>query len=239
MQYGETSQTGRIFVLTEAPEFQGGSSLGWTSCLSCGTSLLHRGCIGAGTYRRARCGVARGGGASCCDGDIITLPPKVGETLWYGALWRGEWVALASFSAKCQARDAGLAGRCPQVRPAASGGQQHPVPAPAPGAQSRVPGAGAVRTPSGAGLAGTVIIRWCCWRPSWTRRGSWAGLPGRGLDRGRHDARLPPRPGRVPRRLHAEEGLRTCPDPARPSRALHSHPGAPLPSWETEDHAEC
>ena len=35
--------------------------------------------------------------------------PKVGETLWYGALWRGEWVALASFSAaalKCQARDA-------------------------------------------------------------------------------------------------------------------------------------
>ena len=39
----------RIFVLTEAPGFQGGSSLGWTSCLSCGTSLLHRGCIGAGT----------------------------------------------------------------------------------------------------------------------------------------------------------------------------------------------
>ena len=35
--------------------------------------------------------------------------PKVGETVWYGALWRGEWVALASFSAaalKCQARDA-------------------------------------------------------------------------------------------------------------------------------------
>ena len=32
--------------------------------------------------------------------------PKVGETLWYGALWRGEWVALASFSLKCQARDA-------------------------------------------------------------------------------------------------------------------------------------
>ena len=27
-----------IFVLTEAPGFQGGSSLGWTSCLSCGTS---------------------------------------------------------------------------------------------------------------------------------------------------------------------------------------------------------
>ena len=35
--------------------------------------------------------------------------PKVGETLWYGAAWRGERVALASFSAaalKCQARDA-------------------------------------------------------------------------------------------------------------------------------------
>ena len=35
--------------------------------------------------------------------------PKVGETVWYGAVWRGEWVALASFSAaalKCQARDA-------------------------------------------------------------------------------------------------------------------------------------
>ena len=33
----------------------------------------------------------------------------MGETLWYGAAWRGEWVALASFSAaalKCQARDA-------------------------------------------------------------------------------------------------------------------------------------
>ena len=42
-------EAGRIFVLTEAPGFQGGSSLGWTSCLSCGTSLLHRGCIGAGT----------------------------------------------------------------------------------------------------------------------------------------------------------------------------------------------
>ncbi len=35
--------------------------------------------------------------------------PKVGETVWYGARWRGQWVALASFSAaalKCQARDA-------------------------------------------------------------------------------------------------------------------------------------
>ena len=42
-------QSPDIFVLTEAPGFQGGSSLGWTSCLSCGTSLLHRGCIGAGT----------------------------------------------------------------------------------------------------------------------------------------------------------------------------------------------
>ena len=42
-------RAGRIFVLTEAPGYQGGSSLGWTSCLSCGTSLLHRGCIGAGT----------------------------------------------------------------------------------------------------------------------------------------------------------------------------------------------
>ena len=31
-------EPGRIFVLTEAPGFQGGSSLGWTSCLSCGTS---------------------------------------------------------------------------------------------------------------------------------------------------------------------------------------------------------
>ena len=34
--------------------------------------------------------------------------PKVGETLWYGAVWRGEWVALASFSAAAlkEARDA-------------------------------------------------------------------------------------------------------------------------------------
>ena len=35
--------------------------------------------------------------------------PKVGETVWYAAQWRGDWVALASFSAaalKCHARDA-------------------------------------------------------------------------------------------------------------------------------------
>ena len=35
--------------------------------------------------------------------------PKVGETVCYGARWRGQWVALASFSAaalKCRARDA-------------------------------------------------------------------------------------------------------------------------------------
>jgi len=34
--------------------------------------------------------------------------PKIGETLWYVALWRGHWVALLSFSAsalKCAARD--------------------------------------------------------------------------------------------------------------------------------------
>ena len=35
--------------------------------------------------------------------------PKIGETLWYAARWRGEWVALIGFSApalKCRARDA-------------------------------------------------------------------------------------------------------------------------------------
>jgi hypothetical protein len=34
--------------------------------------------------------------------------PKIGETLWYVAIWRNEWVALLSFSAsalKCEARD--------------------------------------------------------------------------------------------------------------------------------------
>ena len=34
--------------------------------------------------------------------------PKIGETLWYATRWRGEWVALAGFSApalKCGARD--------------------------------------------------------------------------------------------------------------------------------------
>ena len=34
--------------------------------------------------------------------------PKIGETLWYVALWQTEWVALLSFSAaawKCAARD--------------------------------------------------------------------------------------------------------------------------------------
>ena len=163
--------------------------------------------------------------------------PKVGETLWYGAAWRGEWVALASFSAaalKCQARDAWIGwDAAPQVRPAASGGQQHPVPVlrPVPNLGSRV-----------LGLCARHLVR------DWPARfhhplvlletfvGPVAvrghGLPGRGLDRGRHDARLSPCPGRVPRRLHAEEGLCPSPDPPRPSRALHSHPGAPLPPWE-------
>jgi hypothetical protein len=34
--------------------------------------------------------------------------PKIGETLWYVATWRDEWIALPSFSAaalKCAARD--------------------------------------------------------------------------------------------------------------------------------------
>ena len=34
--------------------------------------------------------------------------PKIGETLWYVALWQDEWVALVTFSAsawKCAARD--------------------------------------------------------------------------------------------------------------------------------------
>jgi hypothetical protein len=34
--------------------------------------------------------------------------PKIGETLWYVASYRGEWVALLSFSAaawKCAVRD--------------------------------------------------------------------------------------------------------------------------------------
>ena len=34
--------------------------------------------------------------------------PKIGETLWYAAVWRDQWLALASFSApawKCAARD--------------------------------------------------------------------------------------------------------------------------------------
>ena len=170
--------------------------------------------------------------------------PKVGETLWYGAAWRGEWVALASFSAaalKCQARDAWigwtLRHKYDRLHLVANNTRfliLRPVP------QSRVAGAGAVRTPSGAGLAGTLSSSAGV---AGDLRGPVAvrghGLPGRGLDRGRHDARLPPCPGRVPRRVDAEEGPCPCPDPARPSRALHSHPGAPLPPWETEDDAEC
>ncbi len=34
--------------------------------------------------------------------------PKIGETLWYAASWKDQWVALSSFSAaalKCSARD--------------------------------------------------------------------------------------------------------------------------------------
>ena len=37
--------------------------------------------------------------------------PKIGETLWYVARWRDEWVALIGFSSpalKCRARDARL-----------------------------------------------------------------------------------------------------------------------------------
>ena len=170
--------------------------------------------------------------------------PKVGETLWYGALWRGEWVALASFSAaalKCQARDAWigwtLRHKYDRLHLVANN-TRFLLLRPVPNLGSRV-----------LGLCARHLVR------DWPARfhhplvlletfvdpSRFVGTVyrGRGLDRGRHDARLPPRPGRVPRRLHAEEGLRTCPDPARPSRALHSHPGAPLPSWETEDHAEC
>ena len=51
--------------------------------------------------------------------------PKIGETLWYVARWRREWVALIGFSApalKCRARGRldrlGLPGA---VRPVASG----------------------------------------------------------------------------------------------------------------------
>ena len=70
-----------------------------------------------------------------------------------------------------------------------------------------VPGARAVRTPSGAGLAGTLsssVVR--CWRPSWTRRTARGhGLPWRKLDRGRRDARLPPCPGRVKGSVDAED----------------------------------
>ncbi len=38
----------------------------------------------------------------------LGAPPKIGETLWYAARWRGAWVALIGFSApalKCGARD--------------------------------------------------------------------------------------------------------------------------------------
>ena len=37
----------------------------------------------------------------------LGAPPKIGETLWYAARWRGAWVALIGFSApalKCGAR---------------------------------------------------------------------------------------------------------------------------------------
>ena len=41
--------------------------------------------------------------------------PKIGETLWYVATWRGEWLALLSFSAaawKCAARDRWIGWDC-------------------------------------------------------------------------------------------------------------------------------
>ena len=143
--------------------------------------------------------------------------PKVGETLWYGAAvaaasgWR--WRRFSAAALKCQARDAwiGWTLRHKYDRLHLVANNTRFV-APAPGSQSRVPGAGAVRTPSGAGLAGTLSSSAGA---AGDLRGPVAvrghGLPGRGLDRGRHDARLPPCPGRVPRRVDAEEATWTVP----------------------------
>ena len=108
--------------------------------------------------------------------------PKVGETLWYGAAWRGEWVALASFSAaalKCQARDAWigwtLRHKYDRLHLVANNTRfliLRPVPISGPGCWGC---AHAIWCGTGRHA---FIIRWCCWRPSWTRRGSWARSTG-------------------------------------------------------------
>ena len=151
-----------------------------------------------------------------------------------GAVTRGlRWTRCATPSSRSRSAiwwpttDPGVPARC-----------QHPL---VPNAQL-VPGAGSVRAPEkkcGAGN-GTVSssAEVSCWRPSCDP----IAVRGHGLDRAsraieteaRHDARRSAASWGRPyaRRLHAEEGLRTCPDPAFAlSRALHSQARwAPLPS---------
>ena len=107
------------------------------------------------------------GAVPCSDGDA-SLPRGGAEGGGdaYGAAWRGEWVA-PSFSAaalKCQARDAWigwtLRHKYDRLHLVANNTRflLRPVP--------------------NLGLLGgarhlvrdAFIIRWCCWRPSWTRR---------------------------------------------------------------------
>src|SRR2546429_2740624 len=57
--------------------------------------------------RHTRC--SRDWSSDVCSSDLyLGHLPKIGETLWYVASWREQWVALLSFSAsalKCAARD--------------------------------------------------------------------------------------------------------------------------------------
>lgn len=99
--------------------------------------------------------------------------PKIGETLWYIATYRDEWVALLGFSAaawKCAARDPlDRLGFSPPVWPPKAGHQQQSFPHSARLALAKSGFQSDCRFAKGGspaiGSHGSAIP-WCYWRPS-------------------------------------------------------------------------
>ena len=164
--------------------------------------------------------------------------------LWYGALWRGEWVALASFSAaalKCQARDAWigwtLRHKYDRLHLVANN-TRFLLLRPVPNLGSRVLGLCARHLVRDwpARFHHPLVLLETFVDPSRFvgtvyRAAGWTEV---GMTRGFRRVRGGYRAGSTPKKVFVRALTRHA-----PSRALHSHPGAPLPSWETEDHAEC